>query len=297
MVAIDIRDDIGTPVVERESGNSMKTISDKSLVLDLDKKPSEGRVPIYMISGIGGHVMSSQLIARGISEKWKAYGLLHPVFTGYEYSTIEDNARILSEHLVQAQSLGPYNLIGYSMGGLIAIEMGRLLSEQGLDVRVVLLDTKPPQLPPLKPPIVRLSIYLRWYLKKYGNILLNRKCPDDGNGANITYDQHKSIPNLPKAFRKAFQLGREAVDNYVATPCPLPSVLVRSEQVSWWENLREWTSDYGWASYIDLKQVIFCPGGHLDLVKADQYWQSTGAALEEALTLLEGVQGVGVTGK
>ncbi len=287
MSAITMCDDTSESFVSIEGDSAERRVSEKSLVLSLDKKTPEGKVPIYMISGMGGHVMSSQLIARGISEKWKAYGLLHPVFTGYEYSTVEENARVLTEHLLRAQRQGPYNLIGYSMGGLIAIEMGRLLMDKGLEVRVVLLDTKPPELPPLKSPLVRLSIYFRWYLTKYTSFLFKTQDVSAQNGAKITYDQHKSIPNLPKAFKKAFKLGREAVNNYVASDCPVPSVLVRSEKVDWWENLREWTPDYGWAKYIDLKTVIPCPGGHLDLVKADQFWKTTGTALEEALTILE----------
>lgn len=287
MSAITMCDDSGESFVGVEDSAATQHVREKSLVLELDKKTPDGKVPIYMISGMGGHVMSSQLIARGFSDKWKAYGLLHPVFTGYEYSTIEENARVLTEHLLRTQRQGPYNLIGYSMGGLIAIEMGRILLDKGLDARVILLDTKPPEQPPLKSLFVRLSIYFRWYLKKYISILSGKDMSGAGSGAKVTYDQHKSISNLPKAFKKAFTLGREAVNSYVASACPVPSVLVRSEQVVWWENLREWTTDYGWEKYVDLKGVISCPGGHLDLVKADQYWKSTSAALEEALAILE----------
>ncbi len=263
-----------------------QVLNKKSLVLSLDNKPVENTIPIFKISGIGGHVISSQLIARGLSDKWKTYGLLHPVFRGYEYNTIEDNARLMAEQILESHPEGPYYLIGYSMGGLIAIEIARILKNSSHDARVVLLDTKPPNLPPLKPLIVRLPIYARWYAEKLYAQYFNKGKLDTKKKAIVTYEDHNSIPNLPKTIRKAFQLGREAVNNYVASYCPVNTVLVRSEEIAWWDNLRKWTPDYGWTEYVNLKAVIPCPGDHLDMIRADQYWKTTGEALEQALDML-----------
>ncbi|RZV47470.1 MAG: amino acid adenylation domain-containing protein [Acidimicrobiales bacterium] len=56
--------------------------------------------------------------------------------------TIEAQARVMLDALDNAYSFGPYRLLGWSTGGLIAWEIARLLSERGDEVELVaLVDT------------------------------------------------------------------------------------------------------------------------------------------------------------
>lgn len=279
----------GTSCKPVTSEKAPRPVRKKKLILAMDKKPEEGTTPFYMISGAGGHVISLQLVARGVSEDWKSYGVLHPLFIGEELVTIQDNARLMAEHILKSQPEGPYYLVGYSLGGLFCIEIARLLLQRSLAVKVILLDTKPPQLAPLKSPIPRMFVYLRWSLKKVYRKLAAAIGKSANNLADVTYEKFYATPNLPKMFQKAWQLGSEAYKNYVPSYCPVPVVLIKGEEQYWRDELRKWTHDYCWSGYVDLQGVIQCPGGHLDLVKADQYWNTTASAIDDALEILSEV--------
>jgi thioesterase domain-containing protein len=57
---------------------------------------------------------------------------------------IEDMAKFYLDELNKLQPRGPYILIGYSFGGLVALEMAQRLSERGENVALlVLIDTYP----------------------------------------------------------------------------------------------------------------------------------------------------------
>jgi acetoacetyl-CoA synthetase len=57
---------------------------------------------------------------------------------------IEDMAKFYLDALKQLQPEGPYILIGYSFGGLVALEMAQCLVEDGKNIALlVLIDTYP----------------------------------------------------------------------------------------------------------------------------------------------------------
>src|SRR4029078_5944530 len=56
--------------------------------------------------------------------------------------TVEEMASAYVQHVRRWQPVGPYSLVGYSFGGLVAFEMARLLMGSGQEVELVgLLDT------------------------------------------------------------------------------------------------------------------------------------------------------------
>jgi thioesterase domain-containing protein len=60
------------------------------------------------------------------------------------YASVEEMATYYIEAVSSVQPDGPYLLAGWSMGGIIALEMARQLREHGEDVaRLLLIDTAP----------------------------------------------------------------------------------------------------------------------------------------------------------
>lgn len=94
----------------------------KRLIIPLDKQAKVGST-IYMLAGLGGHILSMQLLGKTFSDNWRGYGLLHPAFIGAECDTIEDVAELMVNEMVELEPEGPYYICGYSMGGLIAVEI------------------------------------------------------------------------------------------------------------------------------------------------------------------------------
>lgn len=258
----------------------------KGLIVPLSKKV-EGQQAIYIVPGLGGHVFSMQLIARAISENWMVYGMLHPVFVNDFVDTIEGSAALMVESMLEKQTEGTFYVSGYSMGGLIAIEICRSLIAKGYDAKLILLDTRPPEPPPFKPIYIRLPIYFRWYAEKYFNMIFRNSRESRKKKSIAAYEDHNAVKNVPEIFKKAFQIGRASIAKYKVSSANIETVLIRSNVTAWWDGLRKWEDDYCWSETLDVREVVYCPGDHLDLVGADGYWQTTAEAIEKSLNILK----------
>lgn len=104
------------------------------------KKP-----PILIAHGLDGCASFSKL-AQSIQTEHPIYGILAKGVDGLEepFDRVEDMARSYVDALSELQPHGPYILIGYSFGGLVALEMAQLLSASERQVGLlVLVDAYP----------------------------------------------------------------------------------------------------------------------------------------------------------
>jgi acetoacetyl-CoA synthetase len=103
------------------------------------------RPPILITHGLGGRASFFEL-AQHIRTGHPIYGIQAKGVDGMEepFDRIGDMAGFYLDALNQLQPQGPYILIGYSFGGLVALEMAQRLSGSGKDVSLlVLVDTYP----------------------------------------------------------------------------------------------------------------------------------------------------------
>jgi acetoacetyl-CoA synthetase len=101
--------------------------------------------PIFIAHGLAGSVRFFEL-ARYIQTGHSVYGIEAKGVDGLQepFDRIEDMAALYIPSLRQVQSRGPYVLIGYSFGGLVALEMAQRIRESGEQVQLlVLVDTYP----------------------------------------------------------------------------------------------------------------------------------------------------------
>jgi acetoacetyl-CoA synthetase len=108
-------------------------------------KAGNEKPPILITHGLGGRASFSQL-AKHIRTGHPIYGIQARGVDGLEepLDRIEDMAEFYLNALSALQPQGPYILIGYSFGGLIALEMAQRLSHAGKSVALlVLVDTYP----------------------------------------------------------------------------------------------------------------------------------------------------------
>lgn len=100
--------------------------------------------PLFCVHGLGGHVAGFMPLARGLSVERPVYGLqglgLDP---GQEpHDRIETMATFYLREIQDLQPEGPYLLCGWSMGGLIALEMAHQLAADGRQTALVaMLDS------------------------------------------------------------------------------------------------------------------------------------------------------------
>ncbi len=99
-----------------------------------------------MAPGIGDTVSGLARLASAIENPHPIYGLQARGLDGIEepLDRIEDMAEFHVEAMRQLQPRGPYSLIGYSLGGLVTVEIARRLSGDGEKIGLLaLVDAYP----------------------------------------------------------------------------------------------------------------------------------------------------------
>jgi thioesterase domain-containing protein len=108
-------------------------------------KAGSEKPPILITHGLGGRASFSEL-AKHIRTGHPVYGIQAKGVDGREepFYRIEDMAEYYLDALDELQTQGPYLLVGYSFGGLVALEMAQRLSANGKNVALLaLVDTYP----------------------------------------------------------------------------------------------------------------------------------------------------------
>jgi amino acid adenylation domain-containing protein len=105
------------------------------------------KAPVFYIHPGGGMVFLYRPLVEGIGQDRPAYGLQSQGLEGRvaPFDSIQGMASHYIEEIRGVQAEGPYHLIGWSMGGVIAFEMARQFSELGEKVALLgLLDSHIP---------------------------------------------------------------------------------------------------------------------------------------------------------
>ena len=101
------------------------------------------RAPFFCVHPVGGNVLCYAELARQLGQEQPFYGL-QASSQFNEQDTIEEMASRYIRSIKTCQPEGPYNLGGWSMGGMVAFEMATQLRRQGDEVALLaLLDSFP----------------------------------------------------------------------------------------------------------------------------------------------------------
>jgi acetoacetyl-CoA synthetase len=109
-------------------------------------KPGNEETPLFLAHGLGGSVMEFFELVKNIETNHAIFGLQAIAETGadVEFERIEDMAEFYADAIQRQQPHGPYLLMGYSLGGLMAFEIAQRLSKLGKKIRLlILLDAYP----------------------------------------------------------------------------------------------------------------------------------------------------------
>ena len=108
-------------------------------------RPEGSKKPLFLIHGVDGSVARFKTLVSYLEPNQPAYGIqsqaLLPEQTAL--TRVEDMARYYLSDVRAVQPHGPYHLLGYSFGGLIAFELARQLHSFGDSIGLVgMLDTR-----------------------------------------------------------------------------------------------------------------------------------------------------------
>ena len=259
------------------------TIAELSKLLDKEEivkpgnalislQPLGDKTPVYFIPGIGGEVLGLHDLVAGMGVGRPLFGLQWVAYdreANYVKSMVQTGTEYIG-FIQSHQPKGPYFLVGYSMGGLIALEIGRQLLALGENVPlVVLLDTFPPGSERNTTLANRVKFHAR-------NILRFRSAADFYN---------YSLDRLRRIFLRIVrhrqtrvvieQLGIPVKDQVSAAylvleshhPQPYPGkvVLFKATKREWFMN---WDPMEGWQNLVkgdlEIKEI---QGEHLALIK------------------------------
>ena len=101
--------------------------------------------PLFCIHAANGTVFPYMSLARRLPKHQPVYGLQSSGLEPNEelHSTVEAMAKAYLEEIRKVQPLGPYQLLGWSLGGLVAHEMACQLERIGESIELlVFLDTR-----------------------------------------------------------------------------------------------------------------------------------------------------------
>lgn len=113
----------------------------------IEMQPKGSRTPFFCVHPVGGSVSCYEDLARWMKEDRPFLGLQAPPSDGLRgLRSLEDLAAQHVQRLREVQPEGPYLLGGWSMGGLLALEMAQQLRTAGQRVELLcLLDPTPPR--------------------------------------------------------------------------------------------------------------------------------------------------------
>jgi len=148
---LEQRTGVALPMSVLYEGRTLRALRDavagyhKGLWTPLVPIRARGRTPLFCVHGLNGDVFGFYALARHLPPDIAVFAL-----RGLGERT---PARITTDLLVQyylnlvrhVAAHGPYRLVGYSAGGIVAFAMAAALAQDGEDAGVILLDADPPR--------------------------------------------------------------------------------------------------------------------------------------------------------
>lgn len=100
-----------------------------------------GNPPVFLVHGLGGSIGELYGLVSSIGVPNAIYGIEGKGVDGREepLDRVEDMATLYLDATEKIQPTGPYLLIGYSFGGLIAFEIARRLKASGKEVALLIM--------------------------------------------------------------------------------------------------------------------------------------------------------------
>ena len=169
--------------------------------------------PVYFIPGLCSSVMEFFKLVKHIETPRAIFGMHSRGLDGLEepFERLEDLAQFYLDAIRVQQPRGPYIFIGYSFGGLVALEMAQRLSEIGEKVGLlVMIETYPHR--SHVPFSQSAGIFLRRVERRVSKILcragLQRPIPEDPG------EKKPDLPEVGKEFQPVMR--RACLQGFVA---------------------------------------------------------------------------------
>lgn len=109
-------------------------------------KSGSEKTPVFIAHGLGGSVMTFHQLVKHIQSPHAIYGMQARGIdgVGQPFERIEEMAELHLDAIKHRQPHGPYILVGYSLGGLVTLEIARRLLADGERISLLaMIDSYP----------------------------------------------------------------------------------------------------------------------------------------------------------
>lgn len=253
--------------------------------------------PVFAIPGAGGSALSLQLLGHALGQQQPLYCLEPAGLDGRPVSAegVEAVAEFNISAMKTVQPQGPYRLIGYSNGGVVAFEMARRLQAQGESVEsLTLLDSLAPALLSREAmEEMTVEVFKHFIASLGGHIDLDadglRAIPEDQRGDRLhalIAAQGIEMPRRQFLATYAIATGSEhACRAYVPSRLPKQTKVTLFRATSAFKDVPE---DYGWNAFVDGGvRICAVEADHFNLLEHDaihsvaRQWQAPGAPSDD----------------
>jgi acetoacetyl-CoA synthetase len=226
--------------------------------LILLKEGSTAR-PLYIAPGLGGGPAEFFQLVKYIQAPNPIYGLQPKGIEGLDdpCERIEDMAEFYLQALLRFQARGPYLLAGYSLGGLVALEVARALVSRGQEVLLLALIDSYPYINALMP-----MQFLRLLAQRAKRRISTFGQPPRTDIRLGGLSSSEAIPSFAPAFERVRDAAYRALKRYKPDPYAKPVKFIRAADVT------EFPADPAsiWSHLLLNLQVETVPGDHLGML-------------------------------
>ena len=265
---------------------SKKESVSSSLLVPIQPKGSKS--PLFCVHPIGGNTLEYANLAKYLSNDQPVYGLQAQGLDGKEafLHQVEDMAELYIKEMRAFQPNGPYLLIGYSFGGLVAFEMAQQLHAQGQKVALLaLLDIASPNLPKTRSSLLQ---FVQGHLSNLYQLNSERRLKylEDWLQWQLSQKNYKSFvlnqasKELDPKYFDILDANWQANKKYVAQVYPWEAILFRCQVQP--VKLAHY-SDLGWSKLITGSLTVHeMQIGHYDVLR-EPYIQVVAEKLQHYL--------------
>ncbi len=215
--------------------------------------------PLFIAPGLGGGPAEFFQLVRYLQSPNAVYGLQPRGIEGFDdpCERIEDMAEFYLKALLRFQPRGPYLLAGYSLGGLVALEMARTLRSNGHDVPLLLMIDSYPDINALS-----LWPFLRLLMQRTKRRITGFGQPPRTDIRLGGLPSADAIPTFAPAFERVRDAADRALRKYKPNVYPGAVQFVRAAEVT------EFPADPAavWSPLLGSLQVKTVPGDHLGML-------------------------------
>jgi acetoacetyl-CoA synthetase len=205
--------------------------------------------PVWFCHGLGGTASEFLELAKQIRTSREIYGIQAKGSDGADEpcATIKDMAQFHIEAIRGIRPQGPYILFGYSLGGLVALEMARSLQSAGETVPLLgMIDSYPPLR--YAPATQQLRVFFRKTIYGFGRLARDRPQLTTAESSPVARRVEEQARKALRNYQPRYYCGRVC---FVKARAPL-----------------HFPDDPGkaWGAFLSHLEVKTVPGDHHELL-------------------------------